>query len=217
MVGLFCKSCFGAKLVSCPVCYRALFVQVKPACIGLFRMLSELWVFVLFSTLFLVIYIHAAPFRFIRSWVGEETGVIGLWWSGFCGWQRQWVECGLWIVLWCLWRSASCYQHIISFVQHMRIPWWNVNGLSFYARSLLASVQTADWAYEHNLCVKSERSFFSQLYRNMESNQANFTPSVQQSVKKCARECYLFLAFTFVHVLTQVVCCYAPFLLALFG
>ncbi|KAG0521307.1 hypothetical protein BDA96_08G149300 [Sorghum bicolor] len=29
MVGLFCKSCSGAKLVSCPVCYRALFVQVK--------------------------------------------------------------------------------------------------------------------------------------------------------------------------------------------
>jgi hypothetical protein len=120
------------------------------------------------------------------------------------------------IVLWC---GDLPPATNISFVEHMRIPWWNVNGLSLYARSLLTSVQTADWAYEHNLCVKSERSLFSQLYLNMESNQANFTPSVQQSVKKCARECYLFLAFTFVHVLTpQVVCCYAPpFLLALFG
>ena len=77
MVGMFCKS-FGAKLVSCPVCYRV--VQVKSVrALVYFWVLSEQRVFVVFHTLFLVIYIHAAPFRFIRSWAGEETkSYVGL-------------------------------------------------------------------------------------------------------------------------------------------
>jgi hypothetical protein len=52
MVGLFCKSCFGAKLVFCLVCYRALFVQVKSVrALVYFRVLLEQRMFVLFSRL----------------------------------------------------------------------------------------------------------------------------------------------------------------------
>ena len=167
MVGMFCKSCFGAKLVSYPVCYRALFVQVKSVrALVYFWVLSEQRVFVVFHTLFLVIYIHAAPFRFIRSWAGEETkSYVGLW-SGFAGVGRgklSWVwfmNCTM------VWRSAFCYQHIISFVEHMRIPWWSVNGLSFYALSLLTSVQTADLSLSTS-CTLRVSSFFSQLLSSL--------------------------------------------------
>jgi hypothetical protein len=62
--------------VSCPVCYRTLFVQVRSVrALVYFPVLSEQRVFVPFSTVFLVIYIHAAPFRFMRSCVGEETEI----------------------------------------------------------------------------------------------------------------------------------------------
>ena len=211
MVGMFCKSCFGAKLVSYPVCYRALFVQVKSVrALVYFWVLSEQRVFVVFHTLFLVIYIHAAPFRFIRSWAGEETkSYVGLWSGFFRGWQRQ-IELG--VVYELYYGVEICFllptYHIICWAYEntmVKCEW------SFVLRSQLANL-SADCRFEHKhkLFVKSELFLFSTLAKHgIESSKLVNTPSVQQSVKK--QTCSL--AFTFVHVLTpQVVCCYAPLL-----
>ena len=179
MVGMFCKSCFGAKLVSYPVCYRALFVQVKSACIGLFLGVIGAAGVCGFSHLVFV-YLHTccsiSVYQELGGWRNELCRSLKCFLQGLA--EANWVWCGLWIVLWCG-DYAFCYQHI-SFVEHTRIPWWSVNGLSFYALSLLTSVQTADLSISTS-CTLRVSSFFSQLYLNMESNQANLWTQLQFS------------------------------------
>jgi hypothetical protein len=75
-----------------------------------------------FHALFLVIYIHPAPFQFIRSWAGEETksyiGSLMKWFLRGAEAIELFVVYG--IVLWC---GDLPPATNISFVEHMRIPW----------------------------------------------------------------------------------------------
>ena len=197
MVGIFWgKTCVLSGLL--PRCTS----QVC-ACIGLFLGVIVAAGVCPFSHLFLVIYIRAAQFRFIRSWVGEETkSYVGLW-SGFC---RRQIELG--VVYELYYGVEICFllptYHIICWAYENTCDW------SFVLRAQLANL-IADCRFEHKhkLYVKSELFLFSTLSKHgIESSKLVNTPSVQQSVKK--QTCSL--AFTFVHVLTQVVCCYAPLL-----
>jgi len=123
IIGLFCKSFFlGKTCVLSSLVLHAVCTSLAPACISVYFQVSlEQWAFLLFS------FVFGNPYMLLHSGFSEaglvkkHRVILGLW-SGFCRGQRR-VGRGLVCELYYdgVGTLPPATQHVISFVEHMRI------------------------------------------------------------------------------------------------